>query len=99
MWRKRMHGNADPGQSVNLHVRVRDSPGWRWALLFRDWLGADPEVAAEYLALKRVIAAEHAGETTAALYADAKESWMALAYDRGQAWARETGWLPVQPDR
>jgi len=99
MWRKRMHGNADPGQSVNLHVRVRDSPGWRWALLFRDWLRADPEVAAEYLALKRVIAAEHAGETTAALYADAKESWMALAYDRGQAWARETGWLPVQPDR
>jgi dephospho-CoA kinase len=99
MWRKRMHGNADPGQSVNLHVRVRDSPGWRWALLFRDWLRADPEVAGEYLALKRVIAAEHAGETTSALYADAKESWMARAYDRGQAWARETDWIPVQPDR
>ncbi len=26
--RKWLHGSADPGQIVNLHVRVRDSPAW-----------------------------------------------------------------------
>lgn len=26
-WQKRLHGNADPGQTVNLHLRVKDSLG------------------------------------------------------------------------
>lgn len=93
-WRRR-HGSADPGRSINLHLRVRDSGGWRWALLFRDWLTADPQVAAEYLALKRSVAAAHAGDPTAAGYAEAKEPWMATAYDRGMAWAAATGWQPA----
>ena len=95
-WRKRLHGNADPGRSLHLHLRVRDSPGWRWALLFRDWLTADAAVAAEYLALKRSLAAAHAGDPTAAGYAEAKEPWMAAAYDRGMAWAAATGWRPAE---
>lgn len=93
-WPKRMHGNADPGQSVNLHLRVRDSPGWRWALLFRDWLRADPEIAAEYLAVKRSVAVAHAADGSTAAYADAKEPWMAAAYPRGLDWAERTGWVP-----
>lgn len=44
-WQKRFHANADPGRPVNLHVRVAGSPGWRYALMFRDWLRADPEGA------------------------------------------------------
>jgi dephospho-CoA kinase len=95
-WRKRLHGSADPSRSLNLHLRVRDSAGWRWALLFRDWLTADPQVAAEYLALKRSVAAAHAGDPTAAGYAEAKEPWMATAYDRGMAWAGATGWRPAE---
>ena len=94
-WRKRLHGSADPGRSVNLHLRVGDSQGWRWALLFRDWLTADPQVAAEYLELKRSVAAAHASDPTAAGYAEAKEPWMALAYDRGLAWAATSGWQPA----
>ena len=39
-WSKRLHGNADPGRPVNVHVRVAGSPGWRFALCFRDWLTA-----------------------------------------------------------
>jgi len=93
-WRKRLHTNADPGQSVNLHVRVKDSPGWRWALLFRDWLRADPEIAAEYLELKRSVAQAHAGDASTAGYAVAKEPWMAAVYPRGLAWAERTGWTP-----
>ena len=93
-WRKRLHGNADPGQSLNLHVRVKDAPNWRWALLFRDWLTAEPAVAQEYLAVKRSAAAEHALDATAANYAEGKEPWLAGVYDRGLAWARATGWSP-----
>jgi len=93
-WRKRLHCNADPGQSLNLHVRVKDEPNWRWALLFRDWLTADPAVAQEYLTVKRAIAADHAADPTAARYAEAKEPWLAAAYPRGIAWARATGWSP-----
>jgi dephospho-CoA kinase len=93
-WHKRLHGNADPGQSLNLHVRVKDSPNWRWALLFRDWLIAEPAVAQEYLAVKRSVAAEHAVDATAADYAEAKEPWLAEVYGRGLAWARASGWSP-----
>ncbi|GGL91006.1 dephospho-CoA kinase [Nakamurella endophytica] len=95
LWDKRLHANADPGRTVNLHVRVRDSPGWRWALLFPAWLRADPEAAAEYLAVKRWAAVDHAADRTAAGYAEAKEPWMAEAYRRGLAWARRTGWHPA----
>lgn len=93
-WRKRLHGNADPGQDLNLHVRVKDAPNWRWALLFRDWMITEPAVAQEYLAVKRSVAAEHALDATAANYAEAKEPWLAEVYDSGLAWARATGWSP-----
>ena len=49
-WSKRLHGNADPGRLVNLHVRVAGSPGWRFALCFRDWLTAVPAARAAYAA-------------------------------------------------
>jgi dephospho-CoA kinase len=36
-----VHGGADPGRPVRVHVRVSGSPEWRAALLRRDWLRAD----------------------------------------------------------
>lgn len=94
LWEKRLHGSADPGRSVHLHLRVRDSPGWRWALLFRDWLTAEPDVAADYLQVKRAAAAAHSGDRTTEGYTLAKEPWMAEAYPRGLAWAERAGWTP-----
>ena len=91
-WVKRLHTNADPGQSVNLHVRVRDWPNWRWALLFRDWLTADPVIAGEYLTVKRS-AVERAGGSRDG-YALLKEPWIAKVYPRGMDWAASTGWTP-----
>ena len=41
VWPKRVHRSADPGRVVNLHIREVGTPGWRYALLFRDWLRAD----------------------------------------------------------
>jgi dephospho-CoA kinase len=59
---KRYHGGADPARRVHLHVRALGSPGWRFALLFRDWLRAVPEERAAYLAAKRAaVAAGDAG--------------------------------------
>jgi dephospho-CoA kinase len=93
-WAKRFHANADPGRAVNLHVRAAGSPGWRFALCFRDWLRADAAAAAEYLALKKELAAAHAEDTSAAAYADAKEGWFTAAEERMERWAERSGWAP-----
>ena len=94
-WEKRLHGNADPGRAVNVHVRVAGSPGWRYALLFRDWLRANPDAAAAYLLEKRRLAAQHASDASAGRYAWAKEDWFSLTADpQMHQWAQNTGWQP-----
>jgi dephospho-CoA kinase len=51
-WRdtQRLHVAADPGRLVQVHARAAGSPGWRAALLIRDWLRADPEARREFAA-------------------------------------------------
>ncbi len=87
LWRKRIHGAADPGRPANIHVRVNGWPNQRFALLFVDWLKANPAVREEYLAAKR----KALGEPD---YAEAKEPWFLDAYGRATAWADATGWKP-----
>lgn len=82
-WPKRFHGSADPHRIVHLHIREVASPGWRWARAFRDWLRADPDARADYLRMKREVAARH---TTTAAYAQAKEPWFDAADSRLRAW-------------
>jgi dephospho-CoA kinase len=91
-WHKRFHQAADPGRLVNLHVRVAGSPGWRYALLFRDWLLADADARAEYLELKRRAAAANPDDSVA--YAEAKEPWFDEALPRAERWAERAGWTP-----
>ncbi|WP_309074421.1 dephospho-CoA kinase [Paenarthrobacter sp.] len=94
-WQKRFHANADPGRPVNLHVRAAGSPGWRYALLFRDWLRAEPSAVALYRAHKQELAAAHAGDHATGDYADAKEPWFTeVAWPLMNAWAERTGWRP-----
>lgn len=98
-WSKRLHGTADPGRPVNLHLRVEGSPGWRWALLFPAWLRAAPTERDEYLELKLAATQRPAGDSTSDSTSDdteaeAEEPWMARAYPRGLAWAERTGWRP-----
>ena len=90
-WPKRMHGNADPARVAHIHIREVSSPGWRWALMFRDWMRADADARAEYAAEKARIAASGA---TATEYAEAKEPWFDAVHERAEAWARESGWEP-----
>ncbi len=81
LWRKRIHASADPGRPTNVHIRVDGWPNQQFALLFVDWLKANPDVRDEYLAVKR-----------AADSAEAKEPWFSDAYPRAWEWADSTGW-------
>jgi dephospho-CoA kinase len=93
-WDKRLHGSADPARVVHLHVREKGSPGWRYALLFRDWLRAQPSEAAAYQAEKVRLAARY--ETTAE-YTDAKKPWFDDALRRAEIWAADTEWSADEP--
>lgn len=94
-WQKRFHANADPGRPVNLHVRVAGSPGWHYALLFRDWLRAEPSAVALYESHKRELAGRYAEDRDTAAYADAKEPWFTdIAWPLMEEWANRTGWRP-----
>lgn len=94
-WPKRFHGSSDPGRVVHVHVREVGSPGWRWALTFRDWLRAEPDERAAYAAMKTDVAGR---SLTTDAYVDAKEPWFDAADERARAWAERTGWQPPEPD-
>ena len=91
-WPKRLHGTADPGRSVNLHVRVSGSPGWRFALLMRDHLRAVPAARDGYAGVKAEWARLHADRYS---YGEAKEPWFDEEARAADDWAAQTGWQPV----
>jgi dephospho-CoA kinase len=94
-WQKRFHANADPGRPVNIHVRAAGSPGWRYALMFRDWLRDNPSAVRIYAAHKADLAGRFAGSASTRAYAEAKEPWFTdVAWPRMSAWAEATGWEP-----
>ena len=91
LWPKRFHGSCDPGRVAHVHVREVGSPGWAWALMFRDWLRADPAERISYASMKT----ELAGKTGSIDdYVDGKEPWFDEADVRARAWATRTGWVP-----
>lgn len=92
LWQKRVHCSADPGRPTNVHIRVDGWPGQQFALLFVDWVRANPGVQADYLSLKRRVAGE--GHVSVGAYAEAKEPWFLDAYRRAWEWADATGWRP-----
>jgi dephospho-CoA kinase len=94
-WLKRFHANADPCRAVNVHVRPAGSAGWRYALMFRDWLRNDPAARRLYEAHKADLAARFAGSETTRAYADAKEPWFTdVAWPLMSAWAEAVRWEP-----
>ncbi len=87
LWRKRIHASADPGRPANIHLRIDGWPNQQFALLFPDWLNANPGVRDDYLKAKR--AAQGAPS-----YAEAKEPWFLDNYCRALEWAESAGWRP-----
>jgi dephospho-CoA kinase len=80
LWHKRFHASADPGRPTHIHIRVDGWPNQRFALLFVDWLNANPGVRADYAHAKR------SGTT---------QQWFGDAHPRAWAWAEATGWPQV----
>lgn len=93
-WAKRLYGSADPGRPANVHLRVPGTPGWTFALAFRDWLRADADARAAYVTEKRRLARLHAAVRDD--YAVAKEPWFDGAWPQVQAWVARTGWQPPE---
>jgi dephospho-CoA kinase len=89
LWQKRIHASADPGRPANVHLRVDGWPNQQFALLFTDWLKANPGVRMDYLATKRAAAAAPPPR-----YPEAKEPWFLDAYRRAWDWADSVGWRP-----
>lgn len=71
----RLYFRRGEPRSHHVHVFEVGHPEWRKHLLFRDYLRAHPEVAAEYGALKRELASAH--RTDRAAYTDAKGPFIA----------------------
>ena len=80
LWHKRFHASADPGRPTHVHIRVDGWPNQRFALLFVDWLVANPGMRTEFVAAKR------SGTT---------QQWFADAHRRAWAWAEATDWSPT----
>ncbi|MFF5991405.1 dephospho-CoA kinase [Prauserella flavalba] len=97
LWHKRFHHNADPARMVNLHVRSVRGPAWRLALLFRDWLRANPGEVAAYTEEKRRLARAHAEDGTTEGYALEKQAWVDAGFTRAEEWAARTGWSADGP--
>ena len=92
LWHKRIHASADPGRPTNVHIRVDGWPNQQFALLFVDWLTANPDVCAGYLDVKRTADASGGGDLIR--YVTAKEPWFSDAYRRAWEWADSSGWRP-----
>ena len=79
-WAKRLHANADPGQSVNLHLRVRDAPNWRWALTVPRLVDRRRDGAARIRGAEAVAGRRVRRRRFADRYAEAKEPWLVAAH-------------------
>lgn len=90
-WPKRVHGSADPGRIVHVHVREHGSEGWVWSLRFRDWMRADAVARERYAQFKRDLASRLTRTTD---YAAAKEPWFRRAHTDALSWDSRSGWSP-----
>jgi dephospho-CoA kinase len=94
LWHKRIHASADPGRPTYVHLRVDGWPNQQFALLFVDWLAANPDARQRYLAVKREAERATTPDSAIEAYVAAKEPWFLDAYRQAWAWADASGWRP-----
>lgn len=86
-----------PGtRRTHVHVRRAGSFSEQFALLFRDFLRADPDRAAAYAEEKRRLA--HLLRTDREAYVAAKAPFVWETIRLADAWAQGTGWEPAASD-
>jgi GrpB-like predicted nucleotidyltransferase (UPF0157 family) len=95
--RTKRYFREPPGQRrTHVHVRRTGSFSEQFALLFRDFLRADPAAALGYGQRKLVLAARFAHDRHAYLEAKLPIIWEVLRH--ADQWAQETGWEPGPSD-
>jgi GrpB-like predicted nucleotidyltransferase (UPF0157 family) len=95
--RTKRYFREPPGQRrTHVHVRRTGSFSEQFALLFRDFLRADPAAALGYGQRKLVLAARFTHDRHAYLEAKLPIIWEVLRH--ADQWAQETGWEPGPSD-
>jgi GrpB-like predicted nucleotidyltransferase (UPF0157 family) len=88
-YRKQVFGPAAGARSCNIHVRQQGGQNVRYALLFRDYLRADPRAADAWGRFKvRLASSVHDLADYGQIKAPAQEILMQAA----EVWARDCGW-------
>jgi GrpB-like predicted nucleotidyltransferase (UPF0157 family) len=77
-------------------VRRAGSFSEQWALLFRDYLRAHRDAAADYEAVKQRLASRFRDDRHA--YTNAKVPYMWKIIRQADEWAQAQGWLPGPSD-
>lgn len=91
-WGKRMWS----APATHVHVRQEGWPNQRYALLFRDYLRADPVAAGGYERVKRALIAR-APDDWETYYA-VKDPACDLIFAGAEQWASRSGWQPGPSD-
>lgn len=87
-WAKQFWTTTDRIPKVNLHIRQLDNPNWRFALLFREYLQADPDAATSYVAAKWQLATT----VDAAVYSSTKDPIIDEIMVTAEQWASANNW-------
>src|SRR5581483_12048011 len=89
-WRKLFFRAPQGQRRTNLHVRVAGRANQRYALLFRDYLRADPGTAGAYGQVKEALARLHPEDIEA--YYDVKDPVCDIIMAAAERWAATTGY-------
>lgn len=96
-WSK-LYFSAPQGQRrTNLHIRQAGQANQRYALLFRDYLRADPGVTRAYAQVKEALARLHPEDFDG--YYDVKDPVCDIIMAAAEHWANETRYVPGPTDR
>jgi GrpB-like predicted nucleotidyltransferase (UPF0157 family) len=93
-WTKWLFHEPNAYRPCNLHMRIEGRANQRYALLFRDYLRANPLAAQAYAQVKIALADRHADDT--AYYYDVKDPVCDIIIAGAEGWAKQSHWtLPA----
>lgn len=93
-WTKWLFHEPSAYRPCNLHMRIEGRANQRYALLFRDYLRAQPLAAQAYGQVKVALAARHADDI--AYYYDVKDPVCDIIMAGAEGWAHQSHWtLPA----
>ncbi len=93
-WTKWLFHEPEGYRPCNLHMRIEGRANQRYALLFRDYLRAQPLAAQAYAQVKMALAARHADDI--AYYYDVKDPVCDIIMAGAEGWAQQHQWtLPA----